>query len=134
LTTENKKTNIKEELARAQDCLRSAALLDAHGQTADAVSRLYYYVYHAVRALLLSKGLEPKTHEGTVRLLGLHFVKPGILDVKASHVFPKLMKYREEADYNPSYVFTHDDYESFKEEAAVLYSAVVKFLKKEKLV
>jgi len=24
----------------------------------------------------------------------------------SSHIFSKLMKYREEADYNPSYVFT----------------------------
>jgi uncharacterized protein (UPF0332 family) len=134
LTAANKKINIKEELARAQECLRSAELLEAHGQTADAVSRLYYYAYHAVRALLLSRGLEPKTHEGSVRLLGLHFVKPGILDAKSSHVFSKLMKYREEADYTPSCVFTREDYASFKEEAAKLYSAILKFLKKEKLV
>ncbi len=133
MTAENIRDNIKEELARAGDCLRSAELLFTHGQVADSVSRLYYYVYHAIRALLLSKGLEPKTHEGTVRLLGLHFVKPGILDGKASHIFTKLMKYREEADYNPSYVFTNDDYVAFREEAVLLHSAVMTFLKKEKL-
>ncbi len=133
MTQENKRENIKEELARAEDCLRSAELLCAHGQIADAVSRLYYYVYHTVRALLLSKGLEPKTHEGTVRLIGLHFVKPGIVDAQASHILAKLMKYREEADYNPSYVFTKNDYASFKEEAIVLRDAIVKFLNTETL-
>jgi len=69
-------------------------------------SRLYYYIFYHVRALLLSKGLEPKTHEGSLRLLSLHFVKEGILSNKMSHIFSKLMKFREEADYNPSYVFT----------------------------
>ena len=27
------------------------------------------------------------------------------------------MKYREEADYNPSYVFTEEDYKSFRNDA-----------------
>jgi hypothetical protein len=55
--------------------------------------------------LLLSKEFEPtyglveKTHEGTLRLLSLHFTKPGILDAETSHTFTRLMKYREEADY-----------------------------------
>jgi uncharacterized protein (UPF0332 family) len=133
MTIQNKKTNIKEELGRARECLRSAELLHSHGQTPDAVSRLYYYVFHAVKALLFSKGLEPKMHEGSARLLGLHFVKPGIVDPKASHVYSKLMKYREEADYNPSYVFTSDDYETFKSEAVRLENVINKFLKKEKL-
>ena len=99
MTDENRKKNIAEELARAKECLTSADLLFSHGQLADAVSRLYYYLYHAVRALLLSKGLEPKSHEGTLRLLSLHFTKPGILDAQTSHIFTRLMKYREEADY-----------------------------------
>lgn len=120
-------------MARAEDCLRSADLLDTHGQVADAVSRLYYYVYHTVRALLLSRGLEPKTHEGSVRLLGMHFIKPGIVDARASHILAKLMKYREEADYNPSYVFTKNDYAGFKEEAVVLHDSITKFLEKETL-
>ena len=44
------------------------------------------------------------------------------------------MKYREEADYNPSYVFTSEDYKGFKEEAVRLHNVIIKFLKKEKLV
>ena len=99
MTEENRKKNIEQELARAKECLTSADLLFSHGQLADAVSRLYYNLYHAVRALLLSQGLEPKTHEGTLRLLSLHFTKPGILDAQTSHIFTRLVKYREEADY-----------------------------------
>jgi uncharacterized protein (UPF0332 family) len=124
LTTENKKTNIGEELGRAGESLESAEILFAHGKIADAVSRLYYYVYHTVRALLLAEGLEPKSHEGALRLLGMHFVKTGIVDPQVSHVFAKLMKYREEADYNPSYVFTKEDYAEFKTEAVSLRKIV----------
>lgn len=134
MTEENRKRNIAAELARAKECLASADLLYSHGQLADAVSRLYYYLYHAVRALLLSRGLEPKTHEGTLRLLSLHFTKPGIVDAKTSHIFTRLMKYREEADYNPSYVFTKDDYLSFKQEADRLFEQIMERLRKERMV
>lgn len=133
MTPENKKTNIKEELARAEESLTSAEVLFKHGQLADAVSRLYYYVYHAVRALLLSKGLEPKSHEGMERLLGMHFIKPGVFPTGATHTFARLMKYREQADYNPSYVFTKDDYVQFKKDAEALHKSIVRFLKKEGL-
>jgi uncharacterized protein (UPF0332 family) len=134
VTEENRKQNIAEELARAKESLTSADLLFSHGQLADAVSRLYYCVYHAVRALLLSRGLEPKSHEGALRLLNLHFTKPGVLDAETSHIFTRLMKYREEADYNPSYVFTKDDYARFKLEADSLFEKIMECLRKEGMV
>jgi uncharacterized protein (UPF0332 family) len=134
MTQQNKKTNISQELQRAEECLKSAELLVPHGQYADAVSRLYYYVYHSIRALLLSKGFEPQIHDGTLRLLGMHFIKPGIFKTTLSHNFAKLMKYRGEADYNPSYVFNQKDYEDFKNEATEIRNQVIKFLKKENLI
>jgi uncharacterized protein (UPF0332 family) len=134
VTQENKKKNIAQELERAEDCLKSADLLFSHGQITDAISRLYYYAYHSVRALLLSGGFEPKTHAGSLRLLGMHFIKPGILEPEMSHIFTKLMKYREEADYNPSYIFTEEDYVSFKNEASGLHDKIRQFLKSEKLI
>lgn len=113
----NKRLNIEEELKRAHEARDAAQLLASNGFITDAISRLYYWVLHSVRALLLSKGLEPKTHEGALTLLGLHFVKTGILRVRDSHTFAKLMKYRQEADYNPSYVFHPGDYEDFRKDA-----------------
>ncbi len=133
MTEQNKKLNIAQEVEKAKDCLKSADLLSTHNQYADAVSRLYYYVYHSVRALLLSRGLEPRTHEGLLRLLGMHFIKPEILDPSFSHCFARLMKYRGEADYNPSYIFTEADYSEFKEEATELHNKVIEFLKKDNL-
>jgi len=134
MTKQNKKTNIAQEQERAKGCLKSADLLAAHGQYSDAVSRLYYYAYHTIRALLLSKGFEPKTHEGALRLLGMHFIKPGIFEPAFSHTFAKLMKYRGEADYNPSYIFTKDDYVDFQKEAVLLHKQVKEFLGKEGLI
>jgi hypothetical protein len=51
--------------------------------------------------------------------------------VQTSHIFTRLMKYREEADYNPSYVFTKDDYTHFKVEADSLVELIIERLRKE---
>lgn len=126
---ENKSKNIAEELGKATRAANAAALLFENGFVEEAISRLYYFLLYHVRAMLLTKGLEPRSHEGALRLLGLHFVKEGVLQPQISHVFSKLMKYREEADYNPSYVFTSEDYLEFEKEAKHVSGAMEQFLK-----
>lgn len=128
---ENKKKNILEEMQRADKAMEAANLLFNNGLLNDAISRLYYFVLYNTRALILTKGLEPKSHEGTLRLFGLHFVKEGIFDPKSSHIFSKLMKYREEADYNPSYIFTKEDFIEFKKEAEELVNKINTYLQEK---
>ncbi len=99
---DNKRKNIREEMEKAANSIKAATLLFDNGFINDAVSKLYYFTLYNIRALLLTKGIEPRSHEGTLRLFGLHFVKEGPFEPKTSHTFSKLMKYREEADYNPS--------------------------------
>jgi len=98
VTKDNRRENIRAELDRAAEALAAATLLYKHGYVSDAISRLYYFVLYNVRALLLSKGLEPRSHEGALRLLGLHFVREGLMDKSTAQVFSKLMKFREERD------------------------------------
>lgn len=128
MTKRNKNLAITEELRRSKDALKAAELLMQGGLAADAVSKLYYYLLYHMRALLLTKELEPRSHEGVLRLFGLHFVKPGIFDTKTSHVLSKMMKFREEADYNPLYSFTEDDYKEFKSDVSAVADAVKKYL------
>jgi len=128
---ENKKENITEEIKRSKETIRAANLLYDNGFFNDAVSKLYYFLLYNVRALLLTKGLEPKSHEGTLRFFGLHFVKKGIFNPVDSHIFSKLMKYREEADYNPSYTFTKKDFIDLKKETKRLAININSYLKKK---
>jgi len=125
----NKKENIREEIERASQTMNAATLLFDNNLINDAVSRLYYFLLYNIRALLLTKGLEPKSHEGALRLFALHFIKEKLFEPKDSHVFSKLMKYREEADYNPSYVFSKDDFTDFKKEAEALSIKIKSYLK-----
>ena len=131
MTEENKRENIKNELDRASKAMDAAVLLFENDFLNDAISKLYYFLLYNIRALLLTEGLEPKSHEGLLRLLGLHFVKKGIFETKASHIFAKLMKYREEADYNPSYVFSRGDFVEFRKEAEYLSDKIRDYLVKK---
>ena len=124
MTEDNKKTNIREELERADEALKASSLLFDNGLLSDAISRLYYFVLHNVRALLLTKGLQPKSHAGALSLFGLHFVKKGVIEADDSHVFSKLMKYREEADYNPSHRFNREDFIESRDEAQKLSNQI----------
>ncbi len=125
----NKKKNIEEEIKRADTAFKAACLLFENGYINDALSRLYYFVLYHIRAILLTKGFEPKSHEGALRLFALHFVKKKIFPPKDSHVFSKLMKYREEADYNPVYIFTKKDFTDLKKEAESLAHTIQGYLK-----
>lgn len=129
---ENKKANIRDEVARADEAIKAATLLFENGFVKDAVSKLYYALLYWIRSLLLTKGLEPRSHEGALRLFSLHFVKSGIFEVKDSHIFSKLMKYREEADYNPSYTFTEEDFNNFKKDAETLIQKITVYLREKK--
>ena len=128
---ENKRENIREEIQRAEKAKEAAQLLMDNNFISDAVSKLYYFLLYGVRALLLTKGLEPKSHEGALRLFGLHFVKEGVFLSKDSHIFSKLLKFREEADYNPSYIFTKEDFRDVAEEADNLFLKIKAYLKEK---
>lgn len=131
MTEGNKKENIKNELNMAAKLLSDADMLYNNDSIASAISRLYYFLLHTVRALLLTKGLEPKSHEGVLRVFGQYFVKEGEFEPKYSHLFARLMKYREEADYNPVYIFTKEDFIEFSKEAEMLSDKIRQYLKEK---
>jgi len=106
LTGENARRNAKEEARRGDEALSAARHLLDGGFFNDAISRAYYAAYHWARALLVSRGLDPKTHRGVIQLLGLHFVESGELSDEAAGRLAHLETYRELSDYTSSANFS----------------------------
>jgi uncharacterized protein (UPF0332 family) len=125
---DSRKENMHDELSRADEAIKAADLLFDNDLVSDAISRLYYFILYHIRALLLSRGLEPRSHEGALRLLGLHFIREGFLEKSVAQVFSKLMKFREEADYNPVSMFSKEDYVEYRKEAMILADAIKRHL------
>lgn len=76
-----------------------------------AISRAYYAAYHGARALLYEKGIEPKTHEGVRRMVGLHYVLPGLMSPAEGDALAAVALMREAADYAPSSPSTESEAE-----------------------
>ena len=106
MTDANRRINVASEFVRADESMRAARLLVEAGLLHDAESRLYYAIYHAAVALLLTEGIEPRSHAGTASLLGLHFVKTGRMGPEDARLFARIQKYRLEADYGRDFVLT----------------------------
>jgi len=128
VNVKNKERAVSEELERAAAAMQAADLMFDHDLISDAVSKLYYYLLYHLRVLLITRDLEPRSNEGVLRLFGLHFIKEGIFPAGHSHIVSRMMKYREEADYNPSYTFTEKDYTDFRGEVISVSEDVKSYL------
>ncbi len=117
MTEGNRRKNLADEVARAELALQaSSALLDL-GLHADSVSRAYYGVFHYLRALLLTRGSEPRTHAGAIHLFNVELVRTGAFPSTYNRLLAGLQRSRELADYDPGVTFSADDARAELEDA-----------------
>jgi uncharacterized protein (UPF0332 family) len=109
--------NIEYHIKEAENKLEAAKSLFENGFYKDSASRSYYSMYHAARALLLTKGISPKTHEGVIAKFGLEFVKKDIIEKYYSKALAKGKDVREIADYNVIAEITEEEAEAIVEDA-----------------
>jgi uncharacterized protein (UPF0332 family) len=86
-------------MERAYTKLEVAKSLFKQGFYSDAVSRAYYAMFYAARALLSEKNIYPKTHRGLISQFGLQIVKGGKFKKEIFDLFARAQEDREEADY-----------------------------------
>lgn len=76
----NRTENARLEKKRGDDAWEEATLLLKNEKFDGAVSRAYYAAYHYACAVLLTKGLEARSHQGVQRLFHLHFIRTGVFN------------------------------------------------------
>lgn len=86
-------------LIRAGQTLEATKTLHEQGFFNDAVSRGYYSMFYAAKALLLSEKINSKSHSAVIHQLNYHFVRSGKLDRKYVRMLSVAMQIREESDY-----------------------------------
>lgn len=93
----------EEEFREATDALADARKMRRAGVTDKAiVTRLYYACFHAANAVLYARGLDPGTHQGTLRLFGKEVVETGGATRDDGRFLNDMRSDRQVADY------THD--------------------------
>lgn len=104
MTGEGRAEAVADELAAADEELRAADHLLAGDLARIALTRAYFAVFHAARALLYAEDLAPRSHSGVQHLFNTHFVKTGRFEPAVSRLLARLQKFREEADYAQAFV------------------------------
>ncbi|RKO68054.1 HEPN domain-containing protein [Desulfofundulus salinus] len=112
---------VRHRFQKARDHLKSAEILLDAGMYSDSLSRSYYTMFAAARALLALKQLDSKKHSGVISLFNQHFVKPEIVDRATGRDLSKARVRRESSDYTDFYLVT-------KEEAASQLETAKRFL------
>lgn len=132
MTEENRRRNIADELARAEQAVQAArALLDL-GLHADSVSRAYYAAFHCLRALLLSRGVDAKTHAGAIHVFNTEFVRAGLFASSHNRLLAGIQRSRELADYDAAVTFSKEDSEACMRDADAFRADVLTLLRREK--
>lgn len=99
MTTENSEKYVKALLTRAEKSLRSARILFKNEILEDAISRAYYAMYYATKAILFINGVNTKTHKGVISLFGENIIKKNILDKEFAIMLRKDFNLRQKSDY-----------------------------------
>jgi uncharacterized protein (UPF0332 family) len=128
VSPDNRAANVAEEVAHAREAMQAAAALVDLGLARDAMNRIYYAVFHATLAVLLTEELEPTTHRGVLSLLGLHFVKTGRLPADMVATFKRLQGYREACDYTRGFVIPDELARSELEAARAYLEIALRYL------
>jgi uncharacterized protein (UPF0332 family) len=92
--------NTTEFLRKADAALASAKRDLEAGDLDGAANRLYYAMFHAARAALLSIGAPAQGRHGTIiAQFGLHFCKDGPLPIELGRAINEAHELRVEGDY-----------------------------------
>lgn len=92
--------NVVAEFERAKRALRAAQTLHADRLLEDAVSRSYYAVMHAAKAVLLVHDAIAESHAAVRRLFGAVLVRPGLIEEEWASILAKEQDRRIAADYD----------------------------------
>ena len=91
---------VKKLLEKADYTLEVAEELKKKNYHPDAASKVYYAMFYAAQALLISEEIDVKKHSAVESSIGYYFAKTGRLDPKYHKMLINARKIREIADYD----------------------------------
>ena len=109
LKEEDRKIMIDLEMERVEKTLQEMQVQLDNKLWAMVANRLYYALFHAVSALLISDQREVGTHRGAVNRFHMFYVKPGIFTDEEGQLYSRLQSLRENGEYNCTIEITEDE-------------------------
>ena len=109
LTFDERKAIVSYRIEKAQRLLEQAKGIAPLKYWETVANRLYYAAYNAVSALLIANGDEAQTHNGIIRIFGLHFVKTGQVSLEMGDLYKTLYSMRLTGDYDDFCCLSEDN-------------------------
>ena len=100
LSDEERKAIVEYRIEKAFTVLNDAEKITAIKLWSSAANRLYYSLYYAATALLISDGHVSHTHSGMITLFGQNYVSKGPLSKEDGKLMKRIFDLRQEADYD----------------------------------
>ncbi len=131
MTEPSRLEEVQAELLRVEKSLAAARSLLRENFLEDALSRAYYSILHAARAVLLAEGVSVSSHRAVRRLFGSHLIKTGKLEVRLAKILAEEQDDRFLADYDAWFHTERERAEKRVSEAAEFLAAIDLFLKSQ---
>ena len=131
LDNESRQAMIAYRLEKADVALEDAAFLTDAARYGLAANRLYYALYYAASALLLSRGVITKRHSGLIAQMHLLFIKTGVLTAEEGGLFKVMFDLRHEGDYEDFIEVERVDIEEYTTKVVALVEKLKTLVKNE---
>ncbi len=95
-----------KELEASMESWESAEVLVSQRFYRDALSRAYFGLFHAARALLLRDGYDARGPNQVMEVLSIRFCGAGEMPPEAPAVLARAQRYRELCDFGVGWVVT----------------------------
>lgn len=115
-------------LARAEEAIDAAELDINGGHNLAAANRAYYRCYYCMVALLLTKQVSAKSHQGIRAKFSELFIKTGIFPEIMATYIKNAFELRQEADYDLDADISQEDVKKLLDNIKEIYFAAVSYL------
>lgn len=109
LTPQERAAILTFRIEKARNTLEEAKGISQLEYWNAVANRLYYSCYYITGALLIANNYTAHTHSGVIHLLGMHFIKTGVVSKDAGKLYSKLYELRQTGDYDDMFTLTRED-------------------------
>lgn len=128
LSDEERRAIVNYRIEKAHVAMEDANQMAMLQRWSAAANRMYYAVYYAATALLISNGYTTRTHSGMITQINVHFVLHGILTKADGRLINKLFDLRQEADYDDFIDADEDDIKEYMPQVKTLIEKIISLI------
>ena len=129
MQAEDWKSISRIRLERAVEFYDDAVALYKEGRYRSASSRLYFSVFHAMRAVLALDGIDRKHHSGIISEFRRLYVKTGVFDREVSSIIATMSLMRHDSDYDDYIPIEKEDLDDMIPKVEKLLDSIQNYLK-----